>query len=347
MVLCEATWVPRSATAAPTRLISRPRVERSVTTTTMTLTSCKRCLQHLTAVSRRSLTSLSYEDLAKECREDSGWDSDVDSLSSAGGGEVDQATGGTPIHRVVLLGGEGVGKTELARQFVGADGGYESDSDGGDCDDPFLDPDTMSGYGMRNAFQKDVKVDGSAAVLSIIDIPATELYDSDDESFLNAGDAYVLVYSSTDRESFRRAADVALSLRRAKKTAHTPIIIAANKSDLERRRQVSSEEGVECAVGLDCKFIETSATFNHNVNELFEGSVRQLRLRTEARRLANQQRRLRNRIRSARRTEPIREPEREKSYFERFMDFLDRLLSSKKDRVARMKAKSCHNLSVL
>ncbi|XP_066289832.1 GTP-binding protein REM 1-like [Branchiostoma lanceolatum] len=311
----------------------------------MTLTSCKRCLQQLAAVSRRSLTNLSYEDLTKECREDSGWDSDVDSLSS--GGE-DEAVAGTPIHRVVLLGGEGVGKTELARQFVGADGGYESDSDGGDCDDPFLDPDSMPGYGLRNAFQKDVKLDGSSAVMSIIDIPATELYDSDDESFLNAGDAYIIVYSSTDRESFRRAADVALSLRRAKKTAHAPIIIAANKSDLERRRQVSSEEGVECAVGLDCKFIETSATFNHNVDELFEGSVRQLRLRTEARRLANQQRRLRNRIRSARRAEPRRaEPEREKSYFERFVEFLERLVSSKKDRVARMKAKSCHNLSVL
>lgn len=51
-------------------------------------------------------------------------------------------------------------------------------------------------------------------------------------------------------------------------------------------------EGRACAVVFDCKFIETSAALHHNVKDLFEGIVRQIRLRKDskednARRMAN------------------------------------------------------------
>lgn len=59
---------------------------------------------------------------------------------------------------------------------------------------------------------------------------------------------------------------------------------------------VAVAEGSACAVVFDCKFIETSANLHHNVRDLFEGMVRQIRLRKDskeenARRMANCKRR--------------------------------------------------------
>ncbi|KAK7880016.1 hypothetical protein WMY93_033316 [Mugilogobius chulae] len=82
----------------------------------------------------------------------------------------------------------------------------------------------------------------------------------------------------SDRSSFEAAAELRISLRRARQNDRVPIIIVGNKSDLVRAREVHTQEGLSCAVVFDCKFIETSASLQHNVSELFEGVVRQIRL---------------------------------------------------------------------
>lgn len=90
-------------------------------------------------------------------------------------------------------------------------------------------------------------------------------------------------------------------------------------------------EGRACAVVFDCKFIETSATLQHNVAELFEGVVRQLRLR--------------------RRNCAGREPpasRRRASLGQRARHFLARLTArSARRRALKARSKSCHNLAVL
>lgn len=52
-------------------------------------------------------------------------------------------------------------------------------------------------------------------------------------------DVCVLVFSVTDRRSFHRTAQLRLLLREAQ--PQTPIILAGNKSDLVRSREISSE----------------------------------------------------------------------------------------------------------
>ncbi|XP_009868912.1 PREDICTED: GTP-binding protein RAD-like, partial [Apaloderma vittatum] len=112
-----------------------------------------------------------------------------------------------------------------------------------------------------------------------------------------------------------------------------PIILVGNKTDLVRCREVSVEEGRACAVVFDCKFIETSAALQHNVDELFEGVVRQIRLRrggTEAHAcLAPSHKRKESLTKRARRV-------------------LDRLVAGNSSKVAlKARSKSCHDLSVL
>lgn len=90
-------------------------------------------------------------------------------------------------------------------------------------------------------------------------------------------------------------------------------------------------EGRACAVVFDCKFIETSAALQHNVAELFEGVVRQLRLRRQD---------------GTPRDPPA--PRRRASFGQRARRFLARLTArSTRRRALKARSKSCHNLAVL
>ena len=56
---------------------------------------------------------------------------------------------------------------------------------------------------------------------------------------MQVGDAYLIVYSITDRASFEKASELRIQLRRARQTEDIPIILVGNKSDLVRCREVS------------------------------------------------------------------------------------------------------------
>ncbi|KAG7278245.1 hypothetical protein CRUP_012741, partial [Coryphaenoides rupestris] len=101
----------------------------------------------------------------------------------------------------------------------------------------------------------------------------------EEEDVMKEATAYLIVYSITDRSSFESASELRIRLRRLRQADDIPIILVGNKTDLVRSRDVSIEEGRACAVMFDCKFIETSACLQHRVDELFQGVVRQIRLR--------------------------------------------------------------------
>ncbi|XP_009281053.1 PREDICTED: GTP-binding protein REM 1-like [Aptenodytes forsteri] len=95
----------------------------------------------------------------------------------------------------------------------------------------------------------------------------------------------------------------------------------------------SLAEGRACAVVFDCKFIETSATLQHNVAELFEGVVRQIRLRRGGKESH---------------ARPVPGQKRKESLTKRARRFLDRLVARNSSKVAlKVRSKSCHDLSVL
>ncbi len=96
---------------------------------------------------------------------------------------------------------------------------------------------------------------------------------------------------------------------------------------------VSLEGSGPVLLCLTASFIETSASLHHNVRDLFEGIVRQIRLRKDskeenARRMANCKRR--------------------ESISKKAKRFLGRIVARKNKKMAfRQKSKSCHDLSVL
>ncbi|XP_069755634.1 GTP-binding protein RAD [Narcine bancroftii] len=223
---------------------------------------------------------------------------------------------GAHLYKVVLLGGHGVGKSSLARIF----GGVEES-----------EPHETEGRG--DTFNRSVLVDGEDANLLLFDI-----WEQDDTNWIRdhcmkLGDAYIIVYSVTDRASFEKASELRIQLRRVRQAEDIPIILVGNKTDLVRTREVSVDEGRSCAVVFNCKFIETSAALHHNVRDLFEGIIRQIRLRRDSK--EDNERRLAN-------------AKRRESVGQKAKRFLGRIVARNNKKMAfKQKSKSCHDLSVL
>ncbi|NWU96067.1 GEM protein, partial [Upupa epops] len=238
-----------------------------------------------------------------------------DSWSSESSGS---SVSGEPRFRVVLLGDPGVGKTSLANVFTGVQERDLMDQHGG------------------TAYEYTLSVDGEETTLLLMDAWEPEQRGEENRCrnrCLQVGDAYVIVYSITDRGSFESASELRIQLRRARQAEDIPIILVGNKTDLVRCREVSVEEGRACAAVFDCKFIETSAALQHNVVELFEGVVRQIRLRRGGKEP---------------RARPAPRQKRKESLTKRARRFLDRLVARNHSKVAlKVRSKSCHDLSVL
>uniref|UniRef100_A0A8C5KBL0 GTP-binding protein REM 2 n=1 Tax=Jaculus jaculus TaxID=51337 RepID=A0A8C5KBL0_JACJA len=155
---------------------------------------------------------------------------------------------------------------------------------------------------------------------------------------LQTGDAFLIVFSVTDRRSFSKVPETLLRLRAGRPHHDLPIILVGNKSDLARSREVSLEEGRHLAGTLSCKHIETSAALHHNTRELFEGAVRQIRLR-------------RGRGRRAQPPEPgslegPAPPARRESLTKKAKRFLANLVP-RNAKFFKQRSRSCHDLSVL
>ncbi|XP_028356345.1 GTP-binding protein GEM isoform X1 [Physeter macrocephalus] len=261
------------------------------------------------------------------------------SWSSDSTDSVISSESGNAYYRVVLIGEQGVGKSTLASIFAGVHDSMDSDCEmlGGRWTSPsglLWSAVVQEKEQVEDTYERTLIVDGESATIILLD-----MWENKGENewlqdhCMQVGDAYLIVYSITDRASFEKASELRIQLRRARQTEDIPIILVGNKSDLVRCREVSVSEGRACAVVFDCKFIETSAAVQHNVKELFEGIVRQVRLRRDSkekneRRLAYQKRR-----------ESI--PRKARRFWGKIV------AKNNKNMAFKLKSKSCHDLSVL
>jgi len=120
-------------------------------------------------------------------------------------------------------------------------------------------------------------IDDEVALLDVLDTAGQEEYSAMREQYMRTGEGFLLVYSITSRSSFEEISAFQQQILRVKDRDSYPIIVVANKADLEHERQVSSQEGRALAASFGCKFIETSAKNRTNVDEAFYGLVREIR----------------------------------------------------------------------
>ncbi|XP_052062024.1 GTP-binding protein RAD-like [Mytilus californianus] len=158
-------------------------------------------------------------------------------------------------YRVPIIGAHGVGKTAIVNRFMSSEYMSPMESTTDDFDERKL----------------TVVVDNEESIMEFIDLSSVE---NDDLP----ADAYVVVFSVHDSDSFTLAEEF-LQYLRNELDSDRPIILVANKIDLVRKRQVTKEEARQLAKEFECKYIETSAVLNHKVDELLVGLLKQIKLK--------------------------------------------------------------------
>jgi len=157
-----------------------------------------------------------------------------------------------------MLGEEGVGKSCLSIQM---------------CHNYFTkeyDPT------IENSYRTQVTVDGEAIMLQLLDTAGQEEYIAMIDQHIGAGDGFMLVYSITSRQSFEGLARFVERIVRVKEVDNFPIVIIGNKCDLEKDRNVSTQEGKEYGKSIGRPAFETSAKSRFNVEESYHQLVREV-----------------------------------------------------------------------
>ncbi|KAJ3718647.1 P-loop containing nucleoside triphosphate hydrolase protein [Lentinula guzmanii] len=90
------------------------------------------------------------------------------------------------------------------------------------------------------------------------------------------GQGFIFVYSITSRSTFERLETFWQSVQRVKR-GNPIFMLVGNKSDMTWEREVSQNEGNNCARQFGCGFIETSAKTAKNVEDVFASVVCALR----------------------------------------------------------------------
>mmetsp|Transcript_7978 Transcript_7978/g.20107 ORF Transcript_7978/g.20107 Transcript_7978/m.20107 type:complete len:197 (+) Transcript_7978:479-1069(+) len=169
-------------------------------------------------------------------------------------------------YKITVLGDGAVGKTALTIQF---------------CSNHFVeyyDPTIESSY------RRQIQVDDSVCMLEILDTAGQQEYTALLSQWITYGDAFLLLYSITDHQSFERVAWIKEKILQAKDINDVdsadcpPLILIGNKADLAEKRQVSQEEGRDLAQRIRAEFFETSALTRQNVEEAFFAAVRKIRV---------------------------------------------------------------------
>lgn len=162
-------------------------------------------------------------------------------------------------YKLVVVGGGGVGKSALTIQFIQSHFVEEYDPT------------------IEDSYRKQCVIDDEVAVLDILDTAGQEEFSAMREQYMHTGEGFLLVYSIIDKNSFDEIPKFYRQILRVKDRSEFPMILVANKADLDTERVVTKQEGEELAQQYKIKYVETSAKIQLNVEKAFHDLVRVIR----------------------------------------------------------------------
>ncbi|XP_066585816.1 ras-related protein Rab-21 [Prorops nasuta] len=160
-------------------------------------------------------------------------------------------TGNGYNFKIVLLGEGCVGKTSVLLRYV---------------EDKFNDNHLST---VQASFlNKKLNIDGKRVTLSIWDTAGQEIFHALGPIYYRMSNGAVLVYDITDQKTFQKVKNWVKELKKMLGN-EVCLVIAGNKIDLEKDRNVSIEEAEEYARQVGATHFYTSAKLNQNIEELF------------------------------------------------------------------------------
>jgi len=117
-------------------------------------------------------------------------------------------------------------------------------------------------------FDKRITIGPTTCKLAIWDTAGQERFHALGPIYYRDADAAILVYDITDQDSFVKVQNWIRELRRM--VGHDIVlVIAGNKCDMERQRQVAREDAQAYAAAQGAYLYETSAKLNIGIDDLF------------------------------------------------------------------------------
>jgi small GTP-binding protein len=155
------------------------------------------------------------------------------------------------VPRLAVFGDSGVGKTCIIVRFVR---------------DAFLEDYTAT---LEAHFKATIRLEnGQILPIGITDTGGDKDFVSLRDVSMSECDVFLVVYSVTASISLRLADELMERIQSMKEGALT-FVLAGNKCDLERERQVPSADAQAVADKYGAKYIETSAVTKQGINEVF------------------------------------------------------------------------------
>ncbi|KAL5258744.1 hypothetical protein ACHWQZ_G009259 [Mnemiopsis leidyi] len=162
-------------------------------------------------------------------------------------------------HRLVVVGGGGVGKSALTIQFIQRHFVEDYDPTIEDC------------------YRKQTRVDNKVAILDILDTAGQEEFSAMREQYMRAGDGFLLLFSISDQRSFEEVQTFNTQILRVQDVEWFPMVLVANKWDLKNENSVSEDKIDQVAKNMNIPVVKTSAKVRLNVDEAFFELVRLIR----------------------------------------------------------------------
>jgi len=160
--------------------------------------------------------------------------------------------------KVVLLGEGRVGKTSILLRYTK---GEYSDRQISTLQASYLD--------------KRVMIGNNAVQLSIWDTAGQERFHALGPIYYRDAAGALLVYDITDAESFNKVKNWVKELRKIVGN-DIIIVIAGNKIDLEKNRNVDENEAIKYAESVGAMHMHTSAKANRGLDEVFESLAQKM-----------------------------------------------------------------------
>ncbi|XP_071329105.1 GTP-binding protein Rhes [Trachinotus anak] len=160
-------------------------------------------------------------------------------------------------HRVVVLGAQRVGKTNILQRFLGKEfeERYEPTAE--------------------DFHRKLFHIRGEAYQVDLLDASNERDFPAKRRLSILTGDIFLLVFSLDDKDSFSEVCELLNEIKAAKakllklkNPARVPAVICGNKADLEAQRVVSRSEVAEI-LGEGVSFFETSAKDGSGLEGMF------------------------------------------------------------------------------
>lgn len=168
---------------------------------------------------------------------------------------------GPALHKVIMVGSGGVGKSALTLQFM-----Y----------DEFVEDYEPT---KADSYRKKVVLDGEEVQIDILDTAGQEDYAAIRDNYFRSGEGFLCVFSITDDESFQSTLEFREQILRVKNDESIPFLLVGNKCDLNDKRKVPLAECQGRAQQWGVPYVETSAKTRENVDKIFYDLIRDISAR--------------------------------------------------------------------